>query len=204
MALTQLCKYTDQELLVLIIQDNRAAFDQVYFRYWKKLLLYSGKIVKDEDESKDIVQEVFISLWKRRAELSDIISLSSYLHGAIRFRSLGYIRNNLYKNNYLASLKSFFEEGVDMVNEYIDLDELSGVIDTQISKLPPKMREIFVLSRVEQMTHREIAEHLNISDKTVKKQINRSLNLFRLVLNEKSGSLLLLAILSFFTINHFL
>jgi RNA polymerase sigma-70 factor (ECF subfamily) len=198
MALTQLNRCTDQELLILMLQDDRTAFDEIYFRYWKKLFLYSGKIVRDEDEAEDIVQEVFISLWKRRSELSNIASLSSYLHGAIRFKSLGYIRNNLYKNNYLSSLKSMFEEGVDMVNEYINLGELAGVIDTEISKLPPKMREIFVLSRVEQMSHREIAEHLNISDKTVKKHINRSLNMFRLVLNEKSGSLLVLTIFSLF------
>jgi RNA polymerase sigma-70 factor (ECF subfamily) len=198
MALTQLNRCTDQELLILILQDDRTAFDEIYFRYWKKLFLYSGKIVRDEDEAEDIVQEVFISLWRRRSELSNIISLSSYLHGAVRFRSLSYIRNNLYKNNYLSSLKSIFEEGTDMVNEYINLEELNGVIDREISKLPPKMREIFVLSRVEQMSHHEIAELLNISDKTVKKQINRSLNQFRLVLNEKSGSLLVLVIFSFF------
>lgn len=198
MALTQLNRCTDQELLILMIQDDRTAFDVIYFRYWKPLFLNAGKIVRNNDEAEDIVQEVFISLWKRRSELSNIISLTSYLHGAVRFRSLSYIRNNLYKNNYLSSLKSIFEEGVDMVNEYINLEELNGVIDTEISKLPPKMREIFVLSRVEQMSHSEIAEHLNISDKTVKKQINRSLNLFRLVLNEKSGNLLALAMFSLF------
>lgn len=192
MALAQLNRCTDQELLNLILQDDRGAFDQIYIRYWKKLLLYSGKIVRDEGEAEDIVQEVFISFWKRRAEFVNVQSLSAYLHGAIRFRSLSYIRNNLYKNNYLSSLKSFFEEGVDMVSEYMNSEELNAVIHSEISKLPPKMREIFVLSRMEQMSHREIAEHLNISDKTVKKQINRSLNLFRLVLDEKSGSLLLL------------
>ncbi len=197
MALTQINTCTDQELLVLIHQDNREAFDQIYFRYWKKLFMYAGKTVRNESEAEDIVQEVFISLWKRRAELLDIVSLSSYLHGAIRFKSLTYIRNNLYKNNYLSSLKEIFEEGVDMVTEYINLEELNDVIHVEISKLPPKMREIFVLSRVEQMSHREIAEHLNISDKTVKKQINRSLNQFRLVLNEKSGSILVLAIYTF-------
>lgn len=193
MALAQFNKHTDQQLLDLICEGNRKAFDQIYIRYWKKLLLYSGKIVRDEEEAQDIVQEVFVSFWKRREELADLDSLSSYLHGAIRLRSLGYIRRNLYKHNYLESLKSFFEEGADMVNEHINKEELDAVIHSEISKLPPKMREIFILSRMEQMSHREIAERLNISDKTVKKQINRSLNLFRLVLDEKSGSLLFLA-----------
>lgn len=193
MALAQFDKHTDQQLLDLICEGDRKAFDQIYLRYWKKLLLYSGKIVRDDEEAQDIVQEVFVSFWKRRDELADLDSLSSYLHGAIRLRSLGYIRRNLYKHNYLESLKSFFEEGTDMVNEHINKEELDAVIHSEISKLPPKMREIFILSRMEQMSHREIAERLNISDKTVKKQINRSLNLFRLVLDEKSGSLLFLA-----------
>ncbi|SMD13250.1 RNA polymerase sigma-70 factor [Pedobacter nyackensis] len=198
MTSAQTNRLTDQQLMELILQDDREAFDQIYSRYWKKLFVYAGKVVRDEDEAQDIVQEVFVSLWQRRQLLININSLSSYLHGAIRFRGLGYIRANLYRHNYLSSIHCFFEEGSDLLNEHIDMKELDGVIHSEIAKLPPKMREIFILSRIEQMSHKEIAERLNISDKTVKKQINRSLNLFRLVLDERSGSLLSLMLSYFF------
>jgi RNA polymerase sigma-70 factor (ECF subfamily) len=195
MTLFELGKLNDQELMELLIHDNRDAFDQIYNRYWKKLFMYAGKVVKDEEEAQDIVQDVFVSLWQRRKALINIYSLSSYLHGAIRFKGLVYIRSNFYKHNYITSLKVFFEEGIDTLNEQLDVKELDALIHTEIGKLPPKMREIFILSRIEQLSHKEIAEKLNISDKTVKKQINRSLNLFRLALDEKSGSLVALVLL---------
>ncbi len=193
----QLKTLTDQQLMDLLHLGDRSAFDQIFNRYWKKLYNYANKVIKDEESAQDIVQEVFVSLWQRRLTLTEVESLSSYLHGAIRFKGLGYIRSNLYKRNYAASIQSFFDEGCDSLNEQIDLKELNDVIHHEISKLPPKMREIFILSRMEHLTNKEIAEKLNISDKTVKKQINRSLNLFRLVLDEKSGSMLHLFIISF-------
>jgi len=194
----ELDRLDDQELMELLTQDDREAFDQIYNRYWKKLFMYAGKVVRDEDEAQDIVQEVFVSLWQRRKALININSLSSYLHGAIRFKGLGYIRSNSYKHNYISSLQVFFEEGSDTLNEQMEMKELDALIHKEIGKLPPKMREIFILSRVEQLSHKEIAEKLNISDLTVKKQINRSLNLFRLVLDERSGGLVTLMLLHYF------
>lgn len=198
MASLQPEEISDQQLMELIRQDDRNAFDQIYKRYWKKLFMYAGKVVRDEDEAQDIVQDIFVSLWQRRREELCINSLSSYLHGAVRYKGLRYVRSNLTKHNYLSSLQNFFETGSDMLNEQLDVKELNLLIHDQIGQLPPKMKEIFILSRIEQLSHKEIAERLNISDKTVKKQINRSLNIFRLILDKKSGSLLAFMITQYF------
>lgn len=171
-------------------RGDKNAFDQIYWRYWHKLFMYSGKVVKDEEEAQDIVQDIFISLWQRRKSLGEIKCLSSYLHGAVRFKGFAYIRANLFKNNYLSSLRSHLEDGNDSINEQINFKELNTILHGEIGKLPPKMREIFILSRVEQLTYKEIADRLNISDKTVKKQINRSLSIFRRTLEQNPGSLL--------------
>jgi RNA polymerase sigma-70 factor (ECF subfamily) len=192
----QLDRLTDQQLVDLLHQGDRGAFDQIFSRYWKKLFIYANKVIRDEANAQDIVQEVFVSLWQRRMTMGNVDSLSSYLHGAIRYKGLGYIRSNVHKNNYAASMQAFFEESCDSLNEHIDLKDLNTILHHEIDKLPPKMREIFIMSRMEQLSNKEIAERLNISDKTVKKQINRSLNLFRLVLDEKSGSLLQVIIIS--------
>ncbi len=197
MATVQLHVLTDQQLMDLLHNGDRDAFDQIFNRYWRKLFIYAGKVVRDEETAQDIVQDVFISLWQRKAALVGVDSLSSYLHGAIRYKGIGHIRANLHKSNYAASIQAFFVDGCDSLNEHIDLQDLNEVIHHEIGKLPPKMREIFIMSRMEHLSNKEIAEKLNISDKTVKKQINRALNLFRLVLDEKSGSLLHLAVISF-------
>lgn len=188
---------TDLELLDLIRLDDRQAFEVLFNRYWYKLLKYAARVVYDNHEAEDMVQEVFYSLWERKNALSPITSVSSYLHGAIRYKGLGYVRSNLHKNKYLESLTYFFEEGCDTINEQLDASELDGIINSEIDKLPPKMREIFILSRIEHLSHKEIAEKLNISDATVKKQINRSLNHFRLILDERSGIVALIVISKF-------
>ena len=187
----------DEKLLELIRQDHSPAFDQVFERYWERLFDYSTKVIRNEDEAQDIVQDVLVSLWQRRHNLN-IDSLSSYLHAAIRFKGLAYIRANLTKNNYMDSLGCFFEEGRDFLNEELDARDLEMMIKSEIDKLPPRMREIFILSRIEQLSHKEIAERLNISDQTVKKQINLSLKLFRLLLDERSGTVLSLLMAKFF------
>ncbi len=189
--------FTDEKLLELIREDSYGAFDEVFNRYAERLFMYAAKVIKEEDESKDIVQEVLVSLWQRRHNLKTINSLSSYLHGSIRFKGLAYLRANLVRNNYLESLGIFFEEGRDVITENLNAAELEKIIQTEIDKLPPRMKEIFMMSRMEQLSHKEIAERLNISDQTVKKQINLSLRLFRLLLDERSGTLLTIVITKF-------
>lgn len=190
----------DETLFTSMVNNDIEAFDQLFNRYWEKLFKYASGILKDEVEAQDVVQEVFVSLWQRRAELQGIKSPSSYLYGAIRFKSMAYIRNNLGKNNYFESLSHFFEEGRDVINEAFDAQELNDLIQTEIDKLPPKMKEVFKLSRMDQLSHKEIAEQLNISEKTVKKQIQLSLKYFRMVLADRSGAVKLVIIV--FLLNH--
>lgn len=189
---------TDLELLKLISQADRLAYEQLFNRYWYKLLRYAGKVIPEQEQAEDLVQDVFFSLWERKESLNEIKSVSAYLHGAVRFKGLNYVRANLHRNKYLESLSYFFEEGSNNIQEALDSKELDAIIQTELDKLPPKMREIFVLSRIECLSHKEIAAKLNISDHTVKKQINNSLHHFRLILDERSGSLLAIILAKFF------
>ena len=175
----------DHQLLKLLKEDNKKAFDLIYNRYWEQLFEYVAKVVKDRDDAKDIVQELFVSLWFRRMSLDNINSLQAYLFTAARYKGLTYIKDNISKNKYLESLKLFFDQECDSVARQMEANELSLFIDKEIAKLPPKMREVFILSRKEELSHKLISEKLMISDKTVKKQINNVLKHFRLKLAEK-------------------
>ncbi|TSJ35894.1 RNA polymerase sigma-70 factor [Mucilaginibacter corticis] len=176
---------SDQHLLKLLKEDDKKAFDLIYQRYWEPLFTYVAKAVKDRDEAKDIVQEVFVSLWYRRGSLHPINSLQAYLFTAARYKGLTYIKNNSHKNKYLESLSLFFEQECASVAGQVEADELNLIIQQELEKLPPKMKEVFILSRTEQLSHKLISEKLMISDKTVKKQINNVLKHFRLKLAEK-------------------
>ncbi len=191
-------KLSDLELLDLIRAGNRNAFTDLYNRYWERLFTAVLKVTKDDEESMDIVQEVFIAFWLKRWELTNIQSVSGYLYSAVRNRGLMFIRANIVRNNYLESLSHHFSELQDSVGEQQAVKELELIIQSELDKLPPKMREVYLLSRQENLSHKEIAERLNISDKTVKKQINNVLKHFRDKLDDKSvASISLLTLLIF-------
>jgi len=144
------------------------------------------KVIKDKDEAEDILQEVFVSVWNRREHLTQIESISAYLFSAVRFQGLKYIQKESKKGLFINSLLNFFTDVDNCVYEQQALKEVEQVLDNTIKDLPPKMQEVFILSRKEQLSHKEIAETLNISDKTVKKQIGNALKIFRMKLEKEN------------------
>lgn len=176
---------TDSDLLALLREDIRPAFDEIYARYWEKLFVYLLKVVEDKDDVKDLLQEIFVSLWHRRLDAGEISSLKAYLFVAARYKGFDYIKKNINKNRYLESLANFFEEEDHACDAQHAASELGGLIDREIDRLPEKMREVFILSRREDLSHKLISERLMISEKTVKKQINNVLKVLRLKLAEK-------------------
>lgn len=183
--------YSDQILLDMLKLDKRQAFDAIYNKYWEGIYLYIAKIIKDEEVAQDLLQEIFVSFWLRCEEL-EIESLKAYLFTAARYRSLTYIKQNIKQNNYEESMTEFFSQHDNSLEENIEAKELANFIDDQLQHLPDKMREIYVLSRKELLSHKEISERLSISDKTVKKQIGNALKFFRLRLSDLYILILLL------------
>ncbi|RYG20563.1 MAG: RNA polymerase sigma-70 factor [Chitinophagaceae bacterium] len=173
----------EENLFQLLCQGNQNAFDEVYSRYWQRLFLYVVKVIKDKDAAQDIVQEIFVSLWLRKSEIAKQNSLSGYLFTAARFKGINFVQDQLKKGKHVESLITHFSARQDTLNEAMEAKELNSLIDVELEKLPEKMRQVFVLSRKDNLSHREISDKLQISDKTVKKQINNALKHFRLVLS---------------------
>ncbi len=161
---------------------NEAVFSKIYNLYWEDLYGYIIRVLQDKEDAMDVIQETFISLWQQRDTLTGVQSLKSYLFAIARYKALKCIRSNIQKHDYLTSLLDFFMRQEESPEELMIARELRGIIDAQIERLPPKMREVFILSRQKNLSYKEIAASLNISDKTVKKQINNSLKLLRLKL----------------------
>lgn len=188
----------DDALADLISREYKPAFDELYSRYWEKLFLYLVRVIKDREEAEDILQEVFVSVWARRKQLLQIQSLDAYLFSAVRFQGLKYIRKETKKGLFVNSLISYFNEIDDSLSEQQNAKEVQLMLDKVIDELPGKMQQVFVLSRKEHLSHKEIAEVLNISDKTVKKQINNALKIFKFKLEKENISGIILIALSYF------
>lgn len=168
----------DQQLLVLLQDGDHAAFTEIYQRYWHVLFLHSYRILQNEDAAKDIIQDLFTTLWNT-PDLSNVISLKAYLYSMARNHTLNSIHREKVRERYFDSLCKFIERDSSFTEEQVRFKELSDLIDEGIMELPPKMQEIFRMSRVDGAAHRTIAVELGISENTVKSTINRALKVLR-------------------------
>jgi len=171
---------SDKELLHQFQQGSKAAFEALYNRYFPRLYHHAYKMLKDQDEAQDLIQELFTSFWIKGKELDLITSVSSYFYASTRNRILNIFEHNRVHDHYVLSLGEFLSSVEMCVDELVIEKELAEIIEGEIKQMPPKMREIFELSRKEDLSHKEIADYLAISDKTVKKQISNALKILRM------------------------
>lgn len=171
--------YSDSELLTHIAADDELAFAEVYRRYKGVLFLHARKILGNDEEAKDVLQELFTTLWIKKNSISLKSSLSAYLYAAVRNRIFDMISHRKIEEKYIASLAAFIEKGEYVTDQQLLEQELKEAIEKEVALLPPKMREVFELSRNQELSYKEIADQLHISDKTVKKQVNNALHILR-------------------------
>lgn len=173
---------SDSELILLLDRKDKDAFTEIYERYWDSLLLHARKMLKDDDEIFDVLQQVFTALWMREAELNINTSLASYLYASVRNLILNKIVRSKIHQSYLSSFANFVDGRLSDADFGIREKQLSEKIELEIEKLPAKMREIFLLSRKQNLGYKEISRKLNITDHTVKKQINNALKILKMKL----------------------
>ena len=178
---------SDAELTALLKGKDQSAYTIIYEKYWRLMYAHVYKMLRDEEESKDLIQELFSNLWINAEAIPEGTNISGYLYVSARHKVLNLIRKNKYHNDYLNSLVQFMEEASTETLDYLDERDLAAAIEREILNLPPKMRQVFEMSRKENLTHKEIAARLGTSDETVKKQIKNSLKAIRKGL-EDSGN----------------
>lgn len=184
----------DDELLALLVTDNALAFTEIYKRYSHKLYLFSFKRLRDEDDAKDVVQDIFISLWNKRHVLKVASSLEGYLTGATKYEVLDKIAASLNSENK----KQYYSEHI--LPDFIDHSdpilkkELVNAITFEVNKLPARLKEVYCLRKEEGLSLREIAQKLQISEQTVKNQLGLALKKLRFGLKE---TLIILLLTSF-------
>ncbi|MBN8879846.1 MAG: RNA polymerase sigma-70 factor [Sphingobacteriales bacterium] len=170
---------SDNELLLLLQKDNHTAFTEIYNRFKGLLIVHAYNKLNNRDEAKDIVQELFATVWDNRRELQIRETLSGYLYTAIRNRVIKYISRKKSERHYLETLNKVVEANNSPTDYLVREHQLSKLIEDEIDQLPSKMKACFLLSRKHNLSHREIAEELGISELTVKKQVANALKVLR-------------------------
>jgi RNA polymerase sigma-70 factor (ECF subfamily) len=166
---------SDGELLQAIKRDDTAAFEILYDRYWKALYLKACQRV-DKDEAKDIVQEVMLSLWRRRNAVSADKDgeLGRYLFTAIKYRVISH-----YAFNAVEVKNAELFDVLDNHTDVLETKELKALIEAAVNRLPARMQQIFRMSREDDHSIADIAKILNISEQTVKNQLTEALKRLR-------------------------
>ncbi|NGF57633.1 RNA polymerase sigma-70 factor [Parapusillimonas sp. SGNA-6] len=185
-------KYTefqDNELLLKLSDDDQDAFDEIYRRYWGDMFQSAYNLLREREACMDIVQEIFIWFWEHRHGLN-VRSLKPYLSVAVKFKVANYIKKGKVRSSFFDRLKKI-EEPYELVDDSIEVKEMMQIINRFTNQLPDKCREIFLLSRQEHLSNKEIAERLGISVKTVENQMTIALKKMKSSLAKISPILLL-------------
>ncbi|AOM79352.1 RNA polymerase sigma factor [Pedobacter steynii] len=172
-------KSSDLELLLSLKKGNKTAYAEIYERYWSLLLQHAIGMLQDEDIAQDVVQDIFQMLWEKHPVLNIHTSLSSFLYTAVRYRILDQFKRSKIEDRFLSTLLTEMECAVTSTDDAIAEKEFARKMEYGLSKLPPKMRRVFELSRIHEYSYREISEEMNLSDNTVKRQISNALKIMR-------------------------
>lgn len=184
--------HTDDQLLQMLRSNDEGAFTEIFSRYWEQMSLYVLKVIHSEEDTRDIVQDVLLSIWKRRLDLEIKGPLVAYLLKSVRNLSIRYMERNITRHKFLATLSEHTKhlEGLTPVN-VVELKQLEERVDEAIAALPYKMRRIYLLSRQENLSYREIAQQLGIAETTVKKQVSNALGIIKTKMGGLSGTAVL-------------
>ena len=176
----------ERELVLRLIDGDEEAFCELYAAYKNRLLYFALKFVKSREFAEDIFQDAFTVVWQTRRFINPEASFSSYLYTIVRNRILNQLRDLANQDKLREQI---FSQAVDYTNETKDeilVNDLRQFITRALQQLTPRQREIFEMSREQQMSHREIAESLGISVNTVQESISTSLRTLRTYLKKNS------------------
>ena len=183
----------EQTLFALLREGDESAFEQIYKLYWTQLFNTAYKRLPEKEKCNDIIQNVFTDLWNRRATL-DLDNPSAYLHTAVRFQVLKQVsrspKNNAFTESFEAELISPLTTDGEVLEK-----EVKVLIELFIKALPQKRRDIFLMYYFKGLSTSQIANQLNVSQKTVQNQLATASNALRLRLTQLFLSMLILMFL---------
>lgn len=168
--------YSETQLLQLMASHDEQAFNEIYGRYAAEMFRNAFHVLRHRQLAEDAVQEVFISLWKRRTQL-DVSSLKGYLLNATRYcmlQAFKKIKKDKLLQERLLRITEELRQGDPVIYR-----EIQQALANILSQLPEDQQLIYKLNREQDMSYTQIAQHLNISVKTVEKKMSKSLKKIR-------------------------
>ena len=171
--------FDDRELLTRLQQDDEYVFTLLYERYWSVLMQLAAPFVEDQDTCKEIVQQLFVTLYRKRSQLEIKISLFAYLYVSLRNRIRNHVRHRSIYNRHLRAAKRSHVTGANDVEQFVNRSELEREISVCLQAMPPKCREVYLLYNQGRWPLKQVAAFLNRPVDTVEKQFRKAMLLLR-------------------------
>jgi len=178
-------------LIISLKEGNKKAFSYLIDTFHHELCVYANSLINNNIQAEDVVQNVFIRLWEKRANLNVNSSLKSFLYKSVYNEFIDQYR----KTQSVLRIEKIYIEYINTIvdhNSKEDTEELISLVKQTIQQLPPKCKQIFELSKTEGLSNFEISEFLNINIKTVEAQITKGYKTIRIRLKEKINTIMFL------------
>lgn len=170
----------DVELIQCLKEEgDRAAFEELYNRYWKKLLVQALIKLKAEAEAEEVVQDVFMDLWERRRSIEIQKTFHTYMASCVKYQILKRLARQRKHDTFEQESRLSFTDGVNITEDWLNYEATRRQIEETVQCLPEKCQLVFRLSREEGYSQKEIAEALSISTKTVETHLGKALKTIR-------------------------
>jgi len=161
---------SDQDLLINLRQGDIKAFDEMYYRYAKRLMAFALKFFNNQAIAEEAVQEIFVRIWEKRKELDESKSFKSYLFQAVKFYMFNYIRDRK-ESCCIEDVSEATFRRENSIEEKMQYEELEATANSLINRLPLVQQQVFRLNKLEGLTTQEIAERMNLSKRTIEHHI---------------------------------
>lgn len=158
---------------------SEKVFEEMYKAHFRALHAYANSILEDREQAEEMVQQVFLKLWEKKAQLEINSSLQAYLYRSVYNESINFLKHEKVKRAHVSFVKHTTNEASNNHHKNIDTKELEEKIRVALHKLPEQCRTIFQLSRHEELKYKEIAERLQLSVKTIENQMGKALKIMR-------------------------
>ena len=168
----------------MLKKHNVHAFNELYSRYFKELYACAYKRLASRADVQDIIQDIFIAIWNNSSNIDTELSLRPYLFQSLKFKIIDKFNSRNKAPLSISYIQNFDIGGHGTSHDTMLAKELEDVLNTEINKLPSKMKEVFLLSRREYLSNDKIADRLSISSQTVKNQISIALKKLRWALDD--------------------
>lgn len=171
---------TDERLIEAIRRNDYVSYNKLFERYYGRLCQYVYSLLMDKSDTEDIVQELFLNIWKNRERIEIKENVGGYLYKMAKHLALNHLRSKVYFNNL-----SETQDQLSYEDDRVESEEFRIALYSYIDHLPGRCKEVLLLHRIKGLKQKEISEKLDVSIKTIKNQIWISLQKLRRCLELK-------------------